>query len=69
MSIQPKPSDFLISGNVRVADVLRSAGNEVDRILDDTNHGGTLSPERRLHALRILAIRLRRLAETIEKGK
>lgn len=69
MTITPKPSEFLISGNVRVADVLASAAKEIDRILYDTGNGGELSSQRRTTALVSLARSLRRLAETIERGE
>ena len=69
MTVHQPPDQFTISGNVRVVDVLQSAAKEIDRILYETGHGGQLGPERRAILLRALALRLRRLAETIEKGE
>ena len=52
-----------------MTDILTSVAKEIDRILYETGHGGDLGPQRRANALRSLACRVRRLAETIEKGR
>lgn len=72
MTAQPSPQQFspLISGNVRTSDLVNSIAKEIDRI---TDHGtasyGMWSYEARVSALRALASKLRRLAETIERGE
>ena len=69
MTLHQPQEQFTAGGSVRVTDILTSVAKEIDRILYETGHGGDLGPQRRANALRSLACRVRRLAETIEKGR
>lgn len=68
MSVRPPPSEFLISGNVRVVDLIVSISKQLDRIasMEGLNKQ---DPNAKTDALHQYARRLRLLAETIEKGK
>jgi len=70
MTAQPKLAEFLPNGEVRTADVLRSAGDEIDRILNDAGlwDQHTANMFKAVPRFRSLATRLRRLAETVERG-
>lgn len=66
MTIQPSRQQFapLISGNVRTADLVSSIAKEIERIVEV---GTRCDPP--TQRMRELAAKLRRLAETIEKGE
>lgn len=68
MTLRPEPSDFLIGGNVRTVDLLDSIAKEIDRINNISISERAYHADRTVQFQR-LARQVRRLAETIEKGR